>query len=296
VTFGRSPFAPAFAFACALLFMACTRSALRRAATPAPQQLPRGGTRVFPHFRVVAFYGYAGVPGLGVLGQGAPSAAAAKLLTQARAYAPFGRPILPAFELIATIVQHEPGASGTYSVRASDAEIGRYLAAARRVHALLILDIQPGLRSFAREARHYEKYLVQPDIGLALDSEWSMNRGDVPGNTVGHTTAPVVNDVSGYLARIVATHRLPQKLLVIHLFSPEMVSESNEIKERPELAITFHVDGFGSRAAKRAHYRVLHRSAPFFNGIKLFYQQDIDVFSAADVMHLKPQPDLVTYE
>jgi hypothetical protein len=102
VTFGRLPFAPAFAFACALLFMACTRSALRPAATPAPQQLPRGGTRVFPHFRVVAFYGYAGVPGLGVLGQGAPSAAGAKLLTQAHAYAPFGRPILPAFELIAT--------------------------------------------------------------------------------------------------------------------------------------------------------------------------------------------------
>jgi hypothetical protein len=307
VTFGRLPFGPAFAFACTLLFTACTRSALWPAATPAPHasnatlmtnaaQLPGGGTTLFPHYRVVAFYGAAGVPGLGVLGQGAPRAAAAKLLTQAHAYAPFGRFILPAFELIATIVQQEPGASGTYSVHASDTEIGRYLAAARRIHALLILDIQPGYRSFAREARHYEKYLVQPDIGLALDSEWSMNRGDVPGKTIGHTTARIVNDVSRYLARLVATHRLPQKLLAIHLFSPEMVSEANAIAARPGLAVTFHIDGFGARGAKRGHYRLLHRSAPFFNGFKLFFQQDIDMLSAADVMHLHPPPDLITYE
>jgi hypothetical protein len=79
----------------------------------------------------------------------------------------------------------------------------------------------------SRAGRYYEKYLVQPDIGLALDSEWSMNRGDVPGKTIGHTTATMVNDVSRYLARIEATHRLPQKLLAIHLFTPEMVSEAN---------------------------------------------------------------------
>ncbi|GAC1310198.1 MAG: hypothetical protein NVSMB19_24320 [Vulcanimicrobiaceae bacterium] len=203
---------------------------------------------------------------------------------------------MPAFELIATVVQRERGISGTYSVRASDAEIDRYLAAARRIHALLILDIQPGYRSFIGEARHYEKYLVQPDVGLALDSEWSMQRGEVPGQTIGHTTAAVVNDVSNYLARIVVAHRLPQKLLAIHLFTPEMVAQSRAIAARPGLAITFHIDGFGARAPKRGHYRLLRRSAPFFNGFKLFLKQDIDIFSAADVAHLQPPPDLITYE
>lgn len=304
---GRLPFALASAFACTVLFTACSTSELRPAATPAPHasnarsvrtavQLPSGGTTIFPHYRVVAIYGAAGVPGLGVLGQGPPSAAAAKLLTVARAYAPFGRPILPAFELITTVVQQEPGVSGTYSVRASDAVIDRYLAAARRIHALLVLDIQPGYRSFSREARHYEKYLVQPDVGLALDSEWSMNRGDVPGKTIGHTTAASVNDVSRYLTQLVATHRLPQKLLAIHLFSPEMVSDAGAIAARAGLAITFHIDGFGARAAKRGHFRSLRRSLPFFNGFKLFFQQDIDMLSAADVMHLHPPPNLITYE
>ena len=105
-----------------------------------------------------------------------------------------------------------------------------------------------------------------------------------------------MNDVSRYLARIVATHRLPQKLLAIHLFTPEMVSDANAIAARPGLAITFHIDGFGGRAAKRGHYGLLHHRAPFFNGFKLFFQQDIDMFSAAEVMHLHPPPDLITYE
>jgi hypothetical protein len=159
---------------------------LRPATTPVPHasnaelltsavQLPGGGTTIFPHHRVVAFYGAAGVPGLGVLGKGAPTSAAAKLLTQAHAYARFGRPILPAFELIATVVQQEPGASGTYSVHASGTEIGRYLAAARRIHALLILDIQPGYRSFARGALLREisratRHWARPRLGMEHES------------------------------------------------------------------------------------------------------------------------------
>jgi hypothetical protein len=267
-----------------------------KTATPAPARLPGGGTTIFPRSRVVAFYGAAGVPGLGVLGQGSPDVVAQKLLAQAHAYAPFGRPVLPAFELIATVAQQAAGASGNYSANADDATIATYLAAARRMHGLLILDIQPGYRSFASEARHYEKYLVQPDVGLALDSEWSMSRGEIPGKTIGHTTAAVVNDVSSYLAGLVKAHGLPQKLLVIHLFTPFMVVGAGEILPRPGLAITFHIDGFGSRALKRVPYHGLHRKAPFFNGFKLFYKQDTDMFAPADVMGLRPQPDLITYE
>ena len=268
----------------------------RHATVSEPSLLPGGGTILFPHYRVVAFYGAAGVPGLGVLGVGAPSDAGAKLLSRARAFAAFGRPVLPAFELIATVVQHVPGRSGTYSVHASDAAIGRYLAAARRIHALLILDIQPGYRSFDEDARHYERYLTQRDVGLALDSEWSVRRGEVPGRVIGSTSAASVNAVSKYLAHLVRVHHLPQKMLAIHLFTPEMIANASAIVAHPELAITFHIDGFGARANKRADYARLHRNAPFFNGFKLFLDQDVRMFSPTDVMHFTPQPDLVTYE
>ncbi|MHB1549578.1 MAG: hypothetical protein ACYCX6_00055 [Vulcanimicrobiaceae bacterium] len=44
-----------------------------------------------------------------------------------------------------------------------------------------------------------------------------------------------------------------------------------------------------------------HKGAPprrFFRAQspELFFQQDIDMFSAAEVMHLHPPPDLITYE
>ena len=70
------------------------------------------------------------------------------------------RPVLPAMELIATVVQASPGNDGIYRARQSSDLIARYLAAARRAHALLILDIQPGRSPLhARGARSYARWL-----------------------------------------------------------------------------------------------------------------------------------------
>ena len=64
-----------------------------------------------------------------------------------------GRPLQPAFELIATVVTAAPGDDGRYRYRQSDTVINRYLEAARRVKALLVLDIQPGRADFMDEVR-----------------------------------------------------------------------------------------------------------------------------------------------
>jgi len=258
--------------------------------------LPRGGTQIFPRYRVVAYYGAAETPAMGVLGQGTPDAIAQRLVVAAKRFEPFGRPVMPAFELIVTVAQHDAGATGSYSGHADDADIERYLTAARRVHAIAILDIQPGYRSFLADVRHFERYLVRPDVSLALDPEWKMTPPAIPGSTIGHSNAEVVNQVSGYLADLVARRHLPQKLLVLHRFEPEMIEHAQTIVPRPGLAITFHADGFGLRKVKLDDYRILHRKAPFFNGFKLFYQQDINMMPPADVAKLNPTPDLITYE
>ncbi|MDT7572136.1 MAG: hypothetical protein QOE05_2310, partial [Actinomycetota bacterium] len=159
-----------------LLLTATTSTTTEPAASVVPtvplpeRQLPRGGRRIFPKFLVVAHYGSAGTAALGVLGEGSPDVAAGRLL---RAAAPFakasGRPVLPAFEFIATVAQAKAGDDGMYSTYVADADVARYLAAARRVKALLVLDLQPGRADFLTQAKHYEKFLVQPDVGLALD-------------------------------------------------------------------------------------------------------------------------------
>lgn len=252
---------------------------------------------LFPHYRVVAYYGAAGVPNLGVLGQGTPDEQTRRLERQAAAYAPLGRQVMPAFELIATMAQYAPGAEGHYCGREDASTVQAYLDAARRMHGLLIIDIQPGRARFLPEVKRYERFLKQPDVGLALDSEWRMGADEIPGRTIGHVTASEINDVSAYLAGIVRRNNLPQKLLVVHQFAGFMVEGRRAVRPRDGLAITFHIDGFGSRAVKLKTYRDLSDSSgAYFNGIKLFYDQDINMFAAREIAALKPSPNLVTYE
>lgn len=268
-------------------------------ATPAPHSertLPNGGRVIFPNYRVVAYYGTADDPGLGVLGVGSPDEAGRRLLKQAGAYAVRGRPVLPAFELIATMAEAS-SRNGTYNGHLADAQITSYLDAARKIHALLILDVQPGRAAFLPEVRRYEKFLAEPDVELALDSEWKMAAGEIPGHTIGGTDAATVNAVSAYLAALVARDRLPQKLLIVHQFTEAMIEHRNDVVSRRGVEITFHVDGFGGRAAKLSKYKLLAVAhPPFFNGFKLFYKQDVDMFSAREVLRMRPAPDLVTYE
>ena len=56
-------------------------------------------------------------------------------------------------ELIAVTAAAHPGEGGRYNTRQDDAVIDRYLRAARKAKALLVLDIQPGRSDFFTEAR-----------------------------------------------------------------------------------------------------------------------------------------------
>jgi hypothetical protein len=262
-----------------------------------PPQLPRGGREILPDFRVVAYDGAPNAPLLGPLGADNIDVAAAKLNQQAEAFDTPKRPMLPAFELIATLAQRDAGDDGNYNGRLDDATIGRYLAAARRAKALLILDIQPGQSSFMTEVQHYGHWLEQPDVGIALDPEWSMAPGEVPGTVIGSTTAAVVNQVAHYVAGYVKRGNLPQKLLIVHQFTSDMINNRGQLQAVPGIAEAVTVDGFGGRAAKLSKYHLFARTRPDrFNGLKLFYTQDTNLMKPAEVMHLHPSPDVIVYQ
>jgi hypothetical protein len=265
-----------------------------------PAELPRGGRRILPRFRVVAYYGAPQDAELGELGIGTPDRAARKLARQARPYARPGRPVLPAFELIATVAAGAPGENGDYSHRQTPATIRRYLRAARRHRALLLLDVQPGRAPFMREVRALRRFLAEPDVSLALDPEWSMAPGQVPGRQIGSTDAGTVNEVSRYLARIVKQRDLPQKLLVVHRFTPGMIRQEEALERDPGVALVVNVDGFGTQPVKIAKYREFTRDSRAArvrsNGFKLFYHEDTGLMSPRRVLRMKPQPDLVVYE
>ena len=118
----------------------------------------------------------------------------------------------------------------------------------------------------------------------------------MPGQIIGHVQAREVNATSAWLAQLVERHDLPEKLFVIHQFTDDMVDEAR-LKPREGLATVLNVDGFGNPAVKKAKYRDFTRQAPdAFHGFKLFYEEDTDMMSPAEVKRLRPKPVLVVYE
>ena len=263
---------------------------------PPPPELPRGGRSVLPENRVVAYYGAPQSPELGALGIGTPDGAARRLARQAEDYERPDRPALPALELIAVIANADPGEDGMYRARQEDEVIRRYLRAARRAKALLLLDIQPGRSDFFTETTRLEKWLKEPEVGLALDPEWRVSDGEVPGQVIGRVSSREVNATSAWLAQLVDREQLPEKLFVIHQFTDDMVDHT-ALKRRDQLAMVLNVDGFGGREIKKAKYRRFARNAREFHpGFKLFFEEDTDLMTPRQVMRMRPRPDLIVYE
>jgi hypothetical protein len=264
---------------------------------PLPAELPRGGRTILPGKRVVAFYGAPQDRELGVLGIGSPRLAARKLERQARPYARPGRPVLPAFELIAAIVTGEAGDGGDHSMRQEPATIRRYLRAARAHKMLTLLDIQPGYAPFLQEAQALEQFLKEPDVSLALDPEWSMDPPQLPGQEIGSTDAATINEVSRYLSSVVRRYDLPQKLLVVHRFTGDMIQAEHDLERNPGVALVVNVDGFGDQPNKISKYHEFTQDLRRrFNGFKLFYEEDVNLMKPRQVLRLRPQPDLIVYE
>lgn len=266
------------------------------AASKVPE-LPGGGTRIFPGRRVVAFYGTSGTAVLGTLGKGTPAQAAQRLVRQAQAYEVDGAKVLPAFEYIATVASNVPGDDGKYRNLKPLREVRRYLRAARKVGALLILDVQPGQGDFFEEVQRYAPLLREPDVSLALDPEWKMDPGQIPGQVIGHTDAATVNRVSAWLSQMVRAGHLPQKILLVHEFTEGMIRDQAKVLQRPGVAVTVNVDGFGDRTAKLGKYRDLAPRRTLHPGFKLFYTEDQDIFRPREVLRrLHPAPLYIDYQ
>ena len=242
------------------------------------------GRTIFPHYRVVAYYGAPQNHELGALGIGSPDAAGRRLRRQARPYARKTRPVMLALELIATVANADPGEDGMYRTRQTDAVVRRYLRAARRAKALLVLDIQPGHADFMDEVKHLDRWLREPDVGLALDPEWH-TPGAQPGtrHRLGRRRRRSTRSRPTW-RRSCACSNLPEKLFVVHQFTPNMIRGKAQVVQRPGLATTMNVDGFGDRANKVAKYREFtHDGTHFRRGFKLFYSEDVGLMRPRSV-------------
>jgi hypothetical protein len=271
--------------------------------TTAPlPELPRGGRTLLPGRRVVSFAGAPQDEELGALGIGSLTSAAARLKRQAAPYSRKTRPTQPALQLISTIAHADAGRDGRYNARQPSSVIARHLRAARRAKALLILDIQPGKSSFVTETRRLRRWLREPDVAIAYDPEWRVERdGDVPGQVIGSVRASELQRSLDEVAKIVRRYRLPKKLVMVHRFTENMVQGLETVRVPAELQAVMSIDGVGDRANKLAKYRQLTRDLPkpWRPAFKVFFKEDAKaggLMTPRQVMGLRPRPDVVLYE
>ncbi|MGA6154166.1 hypothetical protein ACPEIC_12575 [Stenotrophomonas sp. NPDC087984] len=268
--------------------------------TPKPRpELPRGG-RELSRYRLVGYCGLPGAAALGRLGIGNLDDQVRQIEKTARAYAADREP-QPVLELLATVANSSAGPDGTYRSRTSPDTIRRFHDAAKRHRALLLLNIQPGRASVLGEVKALREWLVHPDVGIALDPEWEMGPGEVPGDTYGHTSGKELTDVARYLSGIVDEHDLPQKPLVFHQVAVSVVSEQSALRPQPGVVVIKSADGIGSPGMKRHTWRQLVKDQPegVRTGFKLFYEEDTEgsrLMTPEEVLALRPRPDYVMFE
>ena len=263
-----------------------------------PDPLPGS---ILPHKRIVAYYGNPFSKRMGVLGEYEPEKMLAMLDAEVKAWteADPRTPVQPALHLIAVVAQGGAGADGKYRARMPDELVERVAAWAARRNALVFLDVQVGKSTLQEELPRLEKFLSRPNFHLGIDPEFSMKRGGLPGKKIGTYDAEDVNYASRFLQDVVTRHKLTPKVLVVHRFTKNGVTNSKNIKLDPRVQIVMDMDGFGPPRLKRATFRSWIKAEPVqFVGWKQFYKSrnDNPRTTIAEILRLNPRPLYIQYQ
>jgi hypothetical protein len=270
-------------------------SALWPVKTPPP--LPGS---ILPEHRIVAFYGNPLSKRMGILGELPPEEMLAQLDKVAAqwAAADSGQKVLPALHLIATVAQGYPGPARKYRLQMPDSVIRKVAGWAEERGWLLFLDIQVGVSNVEDELKVLVPYLRKPYIHLALDPEFAMKDGKRPGTDwMGRMDASEVNHAVGVLAQIVEEQQLPPKVLVVHRFTRNMLTNASQIRLDPRVQVVIDMDGWGTPGSKMGAYRwFVVRHPVQFTGFKLFYKNDKPMMTPEQVLELYPRPMYIQYQ
>jgi hypothetical protein len=265
---------------------------------PPAMPAPRRGA-LLPWCRVVTYYGNPLSKRMGILGELPPAEMMAGLEREAAAWkkADPATCVKPGLELVATVASDTPGPSGLYRSRMPDALIEKVMGWARSKGWLVILDVQVGHAAVKDEVERLRPFLERPNVHLALDPEFDMPPGIVPGRRIGTTDAKSVDVAINLLASMIEKRQLPPKLLLVHRFTGGMLTNSAAVKLDPRVQVVMVMDGYGPPAFKRTAYRRAIRADPVeFAGIKLFYKNDKPMMTPKEALQVTPGPSVVIYQ
>jgi len=277
-----------------------------------PQQLPGS---ILPARRIVAFYGNPLSKKMGILGELPPDKMLARFDKEIAAWqkADPSHPVQPALHLIAVVAQGAPGRDGKYRLRMADSLVERVASWAATRNALLFLDVQVGHSTVQEELPRLIPFLKRPNVMLGIDPEFSMKLRNVrhgegrtqerskPGDRIGTMDASDVNYAIGLLSDLVKQNNLPPKVLVVHRFTRNMLTNAKQIKLDPRVQVVINMDGWGQPWLKYDSYRAYVEAEPVqFTGFKLFYHNDTKkgdpLLTPSEVLMLNPKPLYIQYQ
>jgi hypothetical protein len=262
------------------------------------------GDGLLPANRILTYYGFPTNPNMGILGEYGVNddldGLRAALEDQAAEYelADPSRPVLTGFEVIASVAQGEAGADGMFLDYTDSELVQQYVDYTAANGMLLFLDYQFGLHPFADELDAFEEWIGYEHVHLALDPEFRVPPGEIPGQDVfGQLTAAEITSAQHRLAERCAELGIPPKVLVVHQFYYTMIQDKEDLAPVPGVQLVVDMDGHGDPETKMGTYEVVITQEPIeYNGIKLFYPFDEPLMSAAEVLALDPSPDWICYQ
>ncbi len=258
---------------------------------------------LLPYNRIIAFYGNLYSKRMGILGELPKDEMLQKLQEEVAAWKAADTTVntIPALHYIAVSAQSKPGKANLYHMRMPFKQIDTIISWAKTINAIVFLDVQIGQGTIKDEVTQLLPYLKLPNVHLGIDPEFAMKDGRIPGTKVGTLSATEINDAVNILTKVVQENHLTPKILIVHRFTKKMVTEYQNIKTCPEVQIVMNMDGFGSKALKRATYKNAIFSEPVqFTGFKLFYKNDNagtnTMYSPEEVLQYKPIPMYIQYQ
>ncbi len=277
------------------------------AAPLAPTAVAAGGLAgtgaILPNYRVLSYYGHPASDQMGILGEYEPEVLLARLREQAAAYeaADPSRPVLLALEVIATVAQPEPQYDGTYLLDTTPSVIEEYIAFAEANGLHVILDVQIGRRGVEGEVERLIDLglLDKPFVHLALDPEFAIGEGETPGIHFGSIDGAEITATQQRLAAFTAERGLPPKILIVHQFVLQMITNKDIVEPVDGVQLVLMADGHGPPELKTEVYTLLVRDQPIeYGGIKLFYKEPDEepLMTPEQVLALDPVPEVIIYQ
>ncbi len=230
---------------------------------------------------IVAYYGRPGVRSLGILGEYPLEKIIPMVKAKAAEYKKIvpDQTVIPGFNIIHGLATREPGADKDYITHLSSKTLMKYIHAANKHGFAVFIDLQLGKMTPLEAVQPVLKYLKYDNVHIALDPEFQVYGLNVrPGKVIGHITGKDINQVQAAMTDYLKKHGIKEKkILLVHMFTPLMIVESDPIKNYEKIKLIINLDGDGSPELKVKIYNSLYTkisASKIAAGFKIFFKVD----------------------